>query len=582
MTKKAIIDIEVNDEKFKALYELMQKFEENISKMPEGLKSIGETLDTFSEEQQEAMGKTFDVISDKLNTSMEVMSRFDKASHSTFDKFKKNIIDSGIGLGKVASLIKDIGLGLLKFGGFGIATAGAGVFALDKLGSAAVSGQRQARGLGMTQGEISAFTTDMSRYLVPGILQSVAAAQSNYAGRVFLGMATGSSVSQVQNQDPGEVAINMALRAHDWWVNQPEDARTSQQAMAKGFIQSGMSLEDIKRAGNTPREELLRAKEQYRSDKETFKIPDKNTDEWYAFTRSLSKAGKEIEVVLTNRLAALGPVLGKLTDSVVKDIDVFVNKAFTKENIEGMAKGIKAFAEYLGSKEFAGKIERFEKAVGVLVDGLINIGKWFGMTEEGQSPGQRAAKDRDTRDIKDLFDNKGIDTPHTLSQTAAMMGLVSPDKKQLMEESEKKFGLPKGLMENIYGIESSYGANPNVSKKGAVGPFQFMPDTAKLYGIKNPMDFRESEQAAAQMMRDELNYRHGDLRKALSDYNFGAGNTDKKIAQYGKDWEKHVPQETQSYIDKVMARIANTQPQVAVNVTNTTAARVAISVNAAR
>lgn len=582
MTKKAIIDIEVRDEKFKALYELMQAFEEKLEKIPDNLKSVSETLDTFSEEQQEAMAKTFDGISDKLEATMDVMTRFDKTSRSTFGNFKANLKDSGMVLGKIASLVKDIGGGLLKFAGFGMATAGAGIFALDRLGSSAVSGQRQARGFGMTQGEMSAFTTDMSRYLAPGIIQSIAAAQSNYAGRVFLGMATGSSSGQVQSQDPAQVAIKMALEAHDWWVNQPEDARTSQQAMAKGFIQSGMSLEDIKRAGNTPREELLRAQEQYNSDKRTFDIPDKSTDEWYAFTRAMKKAGKEIEVVLTNRLAALGPVLGKLTDSVVKDLDIFINKAFSKENVEGMAKGIKSFAEYLGSKEFATKIERFEKAIDVLVNGLIKIGGWFGLTEEGKSPGQKAAQARDTQDIEDLFQAQKIDTKRTLFQTGVAMGLISSEQKKLMSDSESKFHLPTGLMENIYGIESSYGANPNASSKGALGPFQFMPDTARAYGIKNPMDFRESEQAAAQMMRDELNYRHGNLRQALADYNYGAGNTDRVINKYGKDWESHLPKETKSYIDRVMERIANTQPQVAVKVTNTTAARVAISVNAAR
>ena len=125
MTKKAIIDIEVRDEKFKALYELMQAFEEKLEKIPDNLKSVSETLDTFSEEQQEAMAKTFDGISDKLEATMDVMTRFDKTSRSTFGNFKANLKDSGMVLGKIASLVKDIGGGLLKFAGFGMATAGA-------------------------------------------------------------------------------------------------------------------------------------------------------------------------------------------------------------------------------------------------------------------------------------------------------------------------------------------------------------------------------------------------------------------------------------------------------------------------
>ena len=61
------------------------------------------------------------------------------------------------------------------------------------------------------------------------------------------------------------------------------------------------------------------------------------------------------------------------------------------------------------------------------------------------------------------------------------------DPKQLgLAELEKQHSLPSGLLTAVMHAESA--GNPNaVSKAGALGLFQFMPKTAKAYGI-NPLD----------------------------------------------------------------------------------------------
>jgi hypothetical protein len=68
--------------------------------------------------------------------------------------------------------------------------------------------------------------------------------------------------------------------------------------------------------------------------------------------------------------------------------------------------------------------------------------------------------------------------------------------------------------------------NVNNSSSGATGIAQFMPETARQYGV-DPTDPESSLYAAAQMMRDLLNHNGGDYAKALAAYNAGQGNVDK-------------------------------------------------------
>jgi hypothetical protein len=59
------------------------------------------------------------------------------------------------------------------------------------------------------------------------------------------------------------------------------------------------------------------------------------------------------------------------------------------------------------------------------------------------------------------------------------------------------------------------------------------------------------------------------------------GNLDKDIAKNGQNWESHAPKETQDYIAKIAHLILRQGQNVNINITNSTAARVATSMNAA-
>ena len=73
-----------------------------------------------------------------------------------------------------------------------------------------------------------------------------------------------------------------------------------------------------------------------------------------------------------------------------------------------------------------------------------------------------------------------------------------------------------------------------------------MPATAKSYGLKDPNNLEESADAAAHMYADLLRKYHGDIKKAITAYNWGSGHVDR--LGMGK-----MPAETRKYLAKVGA-----------------------------
>ena len=94
----------------------------------------------------------------------------------------------------------------------------------------------------------------------------------------------------------------------------------------------------------------------------------------------------------------------------------------------------------------------------------------------------------------------------------------------------KKHSLPSFLA-TVPIVESGYIANAE-SKAGAVGTWQFMPETASEYGLKDRLNPIESTKAACKLMSD-LHKKYKDWKLTLMAYNAGSGRIDRYLAKKG-------------------------------------------------
>lgn len=121
----------------------------------------------------------------------------------------------------------------------------------------------------------------------------------------------------------------------------------------------------------------------------------------------------------------------------------------------------------------------------------------------------------------------------------------------------QKYGIPQHMLYSVWAQESRKGNMKQSSAAGAKGHFQFMPGTAKAYGISGrEWDFDASSDAAARYFQWLLKHYNGDHNKALAAYNWGNGNLDKAINRYGNDWLSHAPKETQGYVSSINKMMA--------------------------
>jgi len=89
------------------------------------------------------------------------------------------------------------------------------------------------------------------------------------------------------------------------------------------------------------------------------------------------------------------------------------------------------------------------------------------------------------------------------------------------------------------------------SAAGAQGIAQFMPDTAKAYGLTNPFDAEKAIDAQAHLMSDLLKQFDGEVALALAAYNAGPN----AVERYGG-----IPPyaETQAYVAKILGLLGGT------------------------
>jgi membrane-bound lytic murein transglycosylase D len=101
-----------------------------------------------------------------------------------------------------------------------------------------------------------------------------------------------------------------------------------------------------------------------------------------------------------------------------------------------------------------------------------------------------------------------------------------------------------------------------VSKVGAAGPWQLMPATARILGLKinsrhdERKDYYKSTRAAARYLKD-LHEEFGDWLLVFAAYNSGEGTVNSAIKQSGSRnfWtlRRYLPEETREYVNKFIA-----------------------------
>ena len=123
-------------------------------------------------------------------------------------------------------------------------------------------------------------------------------------------------------------------------------------------------------------------------------------------------------------------------------------------------------------------------------------------------------------------------------------GVADLELEQAVSRAAQQHHIQPALLLAVMKAESAF--NPTaVSRAGAVGLMQLIPETAIRHGVRNLYDANDNITGGAKHLRYLLDRFHGNIRFALAAYNAG----ERKVDRYGQ-----IPpyKETQDYVKKVL------------------------------
>jgi soluble lytic murein transglycosylase len=156
-------------------------------------------------------------------------------------------------------------------------------------------------------------------------------------------------------------------------------------------------------------------------------------------------------------------------------------------------------------------------------------------------------------DIYMFIDSQGVlhftNTPTSSQYTLYIKERPKPaaatiQYDEIIQEASKRYDLSFFLLKAIIKVESDFDSRA-VSKKGALGLMQIMPQNLQAFNIREPHDPKENIMGGARYFKSLIERYNGKLPLALSAYNAGPTIVDKY---------RDIPpiKETEDYVNKVM------------------------------
>ena len=164
-----------------------------------------------------------------------------------------------------------------------------------------------------------------------------------------------------------------------------------------------------------------------------------------------------------------------------------------------------------------------------------------------------------------IFTSLALAVPHTLkhsalklvsagprvSTTIDTMIVVPPSQayEGIIREASTLYDVDADLIRSVMQAESAFDPSA-VSRSGAMGLMQLMPNIAEAFEVEYPFEPRENIMAGTRLLRELLDRHRGNVTLTLASYN--AGPT--AVARY-----RGVPpfRETQGYVRKITNLIAD-------------------------
>jgi hypothetical protein len=369
------------DVDFAEFLELKAKFDEYmvaLAKAPAAWRGVGQEL-----AKTRTKFETVAASATAVAATVAVIEKSGKSFYEVTTATARHWHNLALSTASVAKNIVGATESLLKWTGIvGLVTGGAGLFGFDRLAHSVAGTRQAALGTGGDYGSRQAFAANFRRFGDPeGLLSRVATAQSNIQSPEYatLRRLAGSDLKG----DPTEVAIK-ALEAGAKYAS--EDKRTGLQVGVDPRLE--FFDQDTRRRLRDRPEEVAEQVAKHRALQKSGRLNVSDADQkaYQDFVTQVGKAGTEIETVFVKGLVKLAGPLGAFSESVVKLVDKFLDKALPAF-IDDLRGGVEWLSIEVTKDSFVKQVEGVVAMIGDLavsfggmLGGLARFAKWLGVS----------------------------------------------------------------------------------------------------------------------------------------------------------------------------------------------------------
>ncbi|MCS4265026.1 transglycosylase SLT domain-containing protein [Serratia sp. BIGb0163] len=582
-----VLTLDIDEEKIRQLQEITEKFKAAFGAGPGGFtvnapppqKTIPGANDSPPSQQKgtlPAQRQRDD--NGRFITSGGVKPTTPKpkgVEESGFEKFLKRLNKNAQGtlktfglinrtLGTTTTKLKGLFSTTLSWGTKLLALSVAGPFGYGLMARQATGQYRDSQGLGVTTGQLQAaknvYGTRISG--TDSIMQTLAEVQNDPKNPAYKGlMALGVNPTDGVNANLPKLLTKLDELSKQY--KGTGAVQTVLSNMGLGFVGTETMNQIKANSGYLP---LLNQQYAERSQHLDSGIGGGTQEALQRAYSNLSYNADRIGNTFLTALGKLSPSITKFSDSITSGLEKFIRGENGKALFETVARGLEKLATWLGSDQFQKDLTEFGRAVKAIVLALRDAVLWI--TGNVNLSGAGTGKDKADSSLVN-FGDKYLDgqLPGANPLTNKYTGIFSEDAahskyqmpsglkgnvQDFVEQMNDKAQLPRGLMSAIAETESSWNplAKGPMLKDGtfAAGLFQFIPQTAKAYGLTEGerYDPNKSTFAAARYLQDNMRRYKGDIAKTLTQYNGGKIDNDGNLS---------LRKETVKYLMKILPQV---------------------------
>lgn len=376
MAVRSVIDIDVDDAKFKAFQTLFAKYQTALATTPGTWAQVNQQVSAGASGFQAmtaAIAAQTQILSN-LVAQQKTVAQQAQSSAGYWQSIARSTQAWAKNVEKGAQHVEGVLKSLFRYGAIAGGLAGIGGFLGDRLVGDVASNRQSALGRGLTYGEQSAFRVNFSRFVEPdSFLSAVANAKLDVQKRVGL-LGAGLSESEI-NGDTGQTSVAL-LR------NLRRIAQTSDPKLYGQVIQ-GLRLGDtatpqlLNLLRGTSNQEFGQLLNNYSTDKSTLNLPPEAQRAWQDFSTQMSRAGTSIENTLVKGLTPLEPKLVKLSEAFEKLVEAFLRSDTIKNGIDTLANIMDRLSGNNSKSASPGEAAAAGAAIGGLVGLPLGV-PWLG------------------------------------------------------------------------------------------------------------------------------------------------------------------------------------------------------------